>query len=44
MRIIADPDVDKFIFSLEKSTKGKMARMVELLGNFGHRIGLPYSK
>lgn len=44
MKIIFDPSLREFIFSLEINTITKILRMIDLLENFGHRIGPPYSK
>ena len=44
MKVINDPDVDEFILSLQAPAKSKVMRMIELLENFGHQIGSPYSK
>lgn len=44
MEIHLDPQVEKFIASLEKSTIAKTLRTIDLLENFGYQLGLPQSK
>ncbi len=44
MNVNLDPDVEKFITSLEKQTIAKVLRSVDLLEEFGHRLGMPHSK
>ena len=39
-----DSPVVDFIYSLEKSTRAKVARNIELLEQFGNNLGAPYSK
>ncbi|MBI3335904.1 MAG: type II toxin-antitoxin system RelE/ParE family toxin [Candidatus Portnoybacteria bacterium] len=41
---IFDDSLEKFIFSLEKPTIAKILRTIDLLEEFGHRLGLPHSK
>ena len=44
MIIKIDPSVEKFILSLGMPTAAKTSRTIELLGEFGHRFGMPHSK
>ncbi len=44
MRIYIDPGVEKFISSLEKQTVAKVLRTIDLLEEFGYRLGMPHSK
>lgn len=39
-----DDDIEKFIFTLEKSTIAKILRTIDLLEQFGYKLGLPHSK
>ena len=39
-----DTELEKFIYSLEKSTVAKVLHSVDLLEMFGHRLTLPHSK
>lgn len=41
--IIIDP-VNDFIYSLDEATFAKILKMLELLGDFGIRLKMPYSK
>ena len=36
--------IEKFIKSLEKQTIAKVIHTIDLLEEFGHRLGLPHSK
>ena len=44
MQINIDPEVEKFIFSVEKQTIAKILRTIDLLEKFGHKLGMPHSK
>lgn len=44
MQIKIDPEVEKFIYSLEKQTIAKILRTIDLLERFGHQLGMPHSK
>jgi len=44
MQIYIDPEVEKFIQSLEKATIAKTLRTIDLLEKFGHLLGMPHSK
>src|SRR3989344_5071795 len=44
MEIIVDDSVERFIRTLEKETIAKTLRTVDLLEEFGHRLGMPHSK
>lgn len=37
-------EIEHFIETLEKPTISKVMRMVDLLGEFGHRLKMPHSK
>jgi len=39
-----DKELEKFIFSLEKSTIAKVLREVELLEYFGEKLSMPHSR
>jgi len=39
-----DNNVELFFASLEKATMAKVLRAIELLEQFGHRLGMPHSK
>ena len=39
-----DSPVEKFIDSLERSTRAKIFRAIDLLEMFGNKLGLPQSK
>jgi hypothetical protein len=44
MQIHTDPEVEKFIYSLEKQTIAKTLRTIDLLERFGFNLGMPHSK
>jgi len=44
MEIKIDPDVEKFINSLNKATIAKVLRTIELLEKFENNLGMPHSK
>lgn len=44
MDIQIDPEVEKFIHSLEKQTIAKTLRTIDLLERFGFNLGMPHSK
>ena len=44
MKIYVDLNVERFILSLDKSTAAKVLRTVDLLEEFGNRLGMPHSK
>jgi len=45
MRVrVFNDSVEKFIQSLEKGTGSKVVRTIELLGEFGPRLGMPHSR
>ena len=44
MKIIVDAEVERYIYSLEKSTIAKSLRTIDLLGKFGYLLGMPHSK
>jgi hypothetical protein len=44
MQIHIDPEVEKFIYSLEKPTIAKTLRTIDLLERFGFNLGMPHSK
>ena len=44
MNIRVEYDVEKFIFKLQKPTKSKVSRYLELLENYGFNLHMPYSK
>src|SRR5574340_163033 len=44
MQIQIDPEVEKFITSLEKATIAKTLRTIDLLEKFEHKLGMPHSK
>lgn len=44
MEINTPPEVDKFFKSLEKPTRSKLLRTLDLLLVFGSTLGLPHSK
>jgi len=39
-----DKSIEKFIKSLEKPTRAKLVRTIELLKKFHHKLGHPHSK
>ena len=39
-----DNSIEKFIKSLEKQTIAKVIHTIDLLKEFGHRLGVPHSK
>ncbi len=41
---IYDVALEHFVASLEKSTVAKVLRTIDLLEEFGHRLGMPHSK
>ena len=43
-KIILDDLVEGFINSLEKPAIAKVLRVIDLLENFGHELGMPHSK
>lgn len=44
MYIQTNPEVEKFVYSLEKSTIAKTLRTIDLLEKFGNQLGMPHSK
>ena len=44
MNISTEYDVEKFIFKLQKPTKSKVSRYMELLEDYGFNLRMPYSK
>ncbi len=44
MHIHVDPEVEKFIYSLEKQTIAKTLRTIDLLEKFGNKLAMPHSK
>lgn len=44
MEVKIDPEVEKFIASLEEQTIAKTLRTIDLLEKFGHQLGMPHSK
>ena len=44
MQISVTKNVEKFISSLDDKTVAKVLRTVDLLEQFGNRLGLPHSK
>lgn len=42
--ILHDAALEHFITSLEKPTIAKVLRTIDLLEEFGHRLGIPHSK
>jgi phage-related protein len=41
---ILDEALEKFIYSLEKPTIAKTLRVIDLLEEFGDKLGMPHSK
>jgi len=41
---ILDKDLEKFIYSLEKPTIGKVIHAIDLLEKFGYKLSSPHSK
>jgi len=41
---ILDEALEKFIYSLEKSAIAKTLRVIDLLEEFGDKLGMPHSK
>ncbi len=41
---ISDRALEKFIYSLEKPTIAKTLRVIDLLEEFGNKLGMPHSK
>ena len=39
-----DKSIEQFILSLDKSTVAKTLRTIDLLEEFGHKLGMPHSK
>jgi phage-related protein len=44
MEIEITPEVAKFMKGLEKTTKMKVSRSIDLLRKYGNRLPMPYSK
>lgn len=45
MEIVSlNPDLNKYLLSLEKPTRSKIAKQLKLLEEFGSGLGMPYSK
>ncbi len=44
MDIRIHPEVEKFVETLDKRTVAKVLRTIDLLEQFGNRLGLPHSK
>ncbi len=44
MNIRVEYDVEKFISKLQKPTKSKVSRYLELLEDYGFNLKMPYSK
>jgi len=44
MVILTNPEVEKFIKSLQTATGTRVVRTIVLLETFGHNIGMPHSK
>jgi len=44
VKVIIDPFVERFIFTLEDLTIAKVLRTIDLLEKFGYRLGMPHSK
>ena len=44
MNINIDPEVEKFIASLERPAIAKTLRTLDLLEKFEHKLGMPHSK
>lgn len=44
MQIHTNPEVEKFIYSLEKQTIAKTLRTIDLLERFGFNLSMPHSK
>lgn len=42
--IFFNEELEKFVYSLEKQTTAKVLRTIELLGEFGNRLGMPHSR
>lgn len=42
--IILYPEVEKFIYTLDRGTFAKTHRIIELLEDYQHRLSMPYSK
>ena len=36
--------LERFVYSLEKQTTAKVLRTVDLLGEFGNKLGMPHSR
>lgn len=41
---IFDTSLEKFLISLEKNTRAKVLRTIDLLEVFGNNLGMPHSK
>ena len=44
MNIKTDPEVEKFILSLEKQSIAKVLHTIDLLEIFGHTLAMPHAK
>ena len=44
MRVNTNRDIEKFISSLQKHTIAKTLRTIDLLEEFGFKLGMPHSK
>jgi len=44
MQVHSDPEIEKFIQSLQESTIAKIFKTIDLLEKFGYRLPMPYSK
>jgi len=39
-----DEQIERFIFNLQKKTIAKTLRTIDLLEEFGHKLGMPHSR
>ena len=44
MPIITHPEVERFIYTLEKSSISKALKIIDLLELFGNQLGMPHPK
>jgi len=44
IKILLDSSLEEFIGSLQKSTIAKVLRTIDLLGEFGPKLGMPHTK
>lgn len=42
--IFFNEKLERFVYSLEKQTTAKVLRTIELLGEFGNKLGMPHSR